>query len=256
MKRLAFAAIAAILITAAINPVSAVTTSFSLTDISSGNGLWASATATVTTGSGYIDILLVNTSPRQNNFMGTGNSANPFISEIEINLHGYNLDGTNSTTTSYVESTATTRFAQGAGNAAIILSPAARTLYYKMTESDSPGMNKCLMFGDADNQRNDSAIGSINVLDPGYVPQEDFAVGWLDPNPTPPGDHGMVFDSALFHFMLDTTDTPDASLWANSGLVVKFQGGGGYSQHVANVPEPATVALLGLGALALLRKRK
>jgi hypothetical protein len=208
----------------------------------------------VTTGSGYIDILLVNTSPRQNNFMGTGNSANPFITELEINLHGYSLDGTNSTTTSFVASTAATRFAQGAGNAATILS--TRNLYYKMVDSDSPGMNKCLMFGDADNQRNDSAIGSINVLDPSYIPQEDFAVGWLSPDPSPPGDHGMVFDSALFHFMLDTTDTPDASLWANGGLIAKFQGGGNYSLHVANVPEPATIALLGLGALALLRKRK
>jgi hypothetical protein len=127
-----------------------------------------------------------------------------------------------------------------------------------MVEADSQGMNKCLMmdYVEADNKRNDNAIGSNNALDASFIPQEGFAVGWLDPDPTPPGDHGMVFDSAHFRFVLNTTDTPDASLWADSGLAIKFQGGGDYSYHVFNVPEPATIALLAIGSLALLRKRK
>ena len=88
-------------------------TYFQSTDIS-GTGLWASAVATVTTGQGYVDVLVQNTSPRQDDFEATGLSANPFITELEINLGGYQT----STAGSYVQSLASTWFAQGAGSAA------------------------------------------------------------------------------------------------------------------------------------------
>ena len=236
--------------------VEATTTYFPLTDTApDGNELWASATATVTSGVGYVEVLLVNTSPRQDNFAGTGDSANPFIVELEIDLNGYNLDGDNESTTSYAESTESTRFAQGAGSAAIIMSPAVRDLYYKMIDGDSPGMDKCLMFGEADNLRNDNAIGSMDALDGSYIPQEDFATGYLNTSPYP--DSGAVFDVAVFHFVLDPIDVPDTIFYTNPNtLVVKFQGGGDYSMHVENVPEPATLLLLGFGAVMLRRKRR
>lgn len=228
----------------------ATITSFPLTDISNdSSGLWASATATVTSGPGYIDVLVQNTSPRQDNFQGSGLSANPFITELEINLGTYQT--AEPISLSYVNSTATTLYTQGAGNAATVVGPAA--LYYKLVDADSQGMDKCLMFGEADNLRNDSAIASLSALDAMNVPVEDFATGFL--NASPYADSGAVIDAALFHFALDTTETPDTSYWSADTLMVKFQGGGDYSWHVANVPEPTALAMLALGSLLLRRRR-
>jgi hypothetical protein len=109
------------------------------------------------------------------------------------------------------------------------------------------------MFGEGDNERNDNAIGSLDALDLSDIPQEDFAVGFL--NPSPYSDSGAVFDSALFHFALDTIDTPDPSYWENADtMVVKYQGGGDYSTHVYNVPEPTALAVLALGGLLAVRR--
>jgi hypothetical protein len=87
------------------------------------------------------------------------------------------------------------------------------------------------------------------------VPQEYYAQGFL--NPSPDVNSGAVFDSALFHFAFNETTTPDASYYLNPDtLFIKYVGGGDYSRHQSNVPEPSTVALLGLGTLVLLRKEK
>ena len=113
-------------------------------------------------------------------------------------------------------------------------------------------MDPALLFGEADNNRSDNALGSLSALDANGVPQEGYAGGFLNPEP---GQYGAVFDSALFHFALDTTDTLDETHWADENtLVVKFQGGG-YSQRVAN-PEPATMCMLAVGGLTLLRRRR
>jgi len=226
-----------------------VTTYFQAVDISDDDsGLWASAVGYVTTGSGYVEIELVNLSPRQDNFQDTGLSANPFITEIEISLNGYSAIASSST----VRSTESTLYTSGAGVAATSMGPA--DLYYKLVAADSPGMDTCLMFGEADNLRNDNAIGSLNVLDASNIPQEDFATGFLNASPNP--DSGVVIDSAIFRFELNTTDTLDAAYWAAGNMVVKYQGGGDYSMHVENIPEPATMAYLGLSFLALIRIRR
>lgn len=241
--------IAMMLFAASLTYGGTVTTYFSLMDISDdSSGLWASATGYVTTGSGYVEIELVNTSPRQDNFKDTGDSANPFITELEINLNGYSAIAASS----YVRSTATTLYTSGAGVAATAMGPA--DLYYKLVAADTPGMNACLMYGEADNLRNDNAIGSLNVLDGSNVPVEDFATGFL--NASPYTDSGLVINSAIFRFILDTTDTPDVGYWAADNLVIKFQGGGDYSMHVENIPEPATLALLALGGLPLLLRKR
>ena len=223
-------------------------TYFPLTDIS-GTGFWASAAATVTTGQGYVEVLVQNTSPRQDDFEDTGLSATPFITELEINLDGYPL----STEGSYVQSLASTWFAQGAGNPATQMG--IRNLHYKLVAADSPGMHACLMFGEGDNERNDNAIGSLDVLDGSFIPHEDFATGYL--NPSPYADSGAVFDAALFHFALDTLEAPDPGYWADiDTLVVKYQGGEDYSWHVYNLPEPAAGLLLGLIGLVIRRPRR
>jgi hypothetical protein len=111
-----------------------------------------------------------------------------------------------------------------------------------------------VLFGEVDNSSNCNTLASLKALDADGIPQEGFATGFL--NPSPETYSGAVFDSALFHFALDTTDTPDEGLWDTSEvLVVKFQGGGDYSMRVPHAPEPATMCMLAVGGLALLRRR-
>ena len=230
----------------------AVTTYFTATDIASGsNTIISSAQADITSGLGYIDILLTNTSPLGSDISPDG-KANPFIMEIEFKyVTGYTLD--ESEGASYVRSLSDTLFAQGAGNAAV--NYAARDLYYDLVPSDSPGMNKCFMTADADNTRNDNTIGSANVLDSSDIPQEGWAVGFL--NTQPDQYSGTVFDTVLFHLAFNESGTPDADFYLTPNtLVVKYVGGGDYSMHVENVPEPTTLLLLSFGTLALCRKHR
>jgi len=237
----------------ASNAAATTTTYFVTADI--GGGISASAVATLTAGPGYLDIVLQNTSA-----LGPvidSKYANPFLTEIEFNIQsGLTLDEGASYATSFSD----TRYANDIGNTSILLGPAL--LAYNFVAADTPGMQLCIMSSggtaDADNIRNDNTIGSINVLDGSYVPQEGWAQGFLKPNPD--ADSGAIFDSALFHFVFtDPEITPDEAFYATSGnLVVKFVGGGSYSQHVVNVvPEPSTALLLvaGLTGLIGLRKR-
>ena len=223
-----------------------VFTHFESTNI--GGGIYGSAQAQITSGSGWLEIKLTNTSP-----LGpvlSGEYANPFITEIEFK---YLPSFTVNESTSYVSSLADTLFAKGKDNAAVNYSE--RHLYYGFVAPDTPNMHRCYMTADADNIRNDNTIGSINILDVMNIPQEGHAVGFL--NPSPYEDSGAVFDTAIFHFAFYESGVPDESFYTQPGTwVVKYVGGGNYSTHVANVPEPATVLLLGLGGLALLIRRK
>jgi len=222
-----------------------VITNFALTDI--GGGILASAEAEVTSSGSSLDVIVTNTSPLNGS---PGDHANPFITELEFIIPaGYTLDEANS----YVQSLATTYISNGAGAAATLLG--IQDLSYTIVAPDSPGMNLCFMSTEADNQRNDNTIASMSVLDGSYVPQENYAVGFL--NPSPNADSGAVFDSARFHFEYVGV-APDASLFADgdfASLVVKFVGGGDYSyKHVGNgtlIPEPTTLHLVGLGLFGL-----
>jgi hypothetical protein len=234
----------------------AVTVYFPETDISgtAGEGIVGSAQAEITSGSGYLDIVLTNTSPLGPVLANPNRRANPFIMEIEVVFAGgFTLNAGSS----YVSSFSDTWFAQG--KTKNTMNPAVQlgilNLDYNLVGPDSPGMDTCFMTADADNVSNNNTIGSINVLDGEYRPQESYAEGFLDTQPN--ADSGAVFDSALFHFVFNETATPDASFYLTpETLFIKYIGGGDYSMHVANVPEPSSVALLGLGTLALLRKRK
>ena len=116
-------------------------------------------------------------------------------------------------------------------------------------------MDPTLLFGEADNGSNCNTLASLKALDADGIPQEGFATGFLNPSPEPYS--GAVFDSALFHFALDTTDTPDEGFWADfNTLVVKFQGGGDYSLRTTSNPEPTTLSFLALGGLAILKRRR
>jgi hypothetical protein len=234
-----------------------VTVYFPEIDISEGiaaSPILASAQAEVTSGSGYLDIVLTNTSPLGPILSNPSNRANPFLMEIEIMYEGgFTLNASGS----YVSSFSNTWFAQGqskgSNNPAVQLG--AMNLDYNLVAPDSHGMDICFMTGEADNVQNNNTVGSMNVLDGSYIPQEDYADGFL--NPSPYEHSGAVFDTILFHFAFNETATPDASLYlTHDTLFVKYIGGGDYSLHQSNVPEPSTVALLGLPALVLLRKLK
>lgn len=234
-----------------------VTVYFPEQDISNGaasSPILASAEAEVTSGSGYLDIVLTNTSSLGPVLANPGRRANPFIMEIEIVFEG---GFTLNESASYVSSFSDTWFAQGqtkgTNNPAVQLG--AMNLDYGFVAPDSPGMDTCFMTGDADNVQNNNTIASMDVLDGSYIPQEYYAQGFL--NPAPYEHSGAVFDSALFHFAFYETGTPDASFYlTDDTLYIKYIGGGDYSRHQSNVPEPSTVALLGLGTLVLFRKRK
>jgi hypothetical protein len=234
-----------------------VTVYFPEIDISEGGAaspILASAQAEVTTGSGYVDIVLTNTSPLGPILANPSKRANPFLMEIEIMYEGgFTLNGS----ASYVSSFSDTWFAQGqtkgSMNPAVQLG--AMNLDYNLVAPDSVGMDICFMTAEADNVQNNNTVASMNVLDGSYVPQEYYAQGFLNPAPEP--NSGAVFDTVLFHFEFNEAGTPDASFYLTADtLFVKYIGGGDYSLHQSNVPEPSTVALLGLGTLALLRKRK
>ncbi len=252
MKGIGFVGVFCLCLLFSTSNVVAGVTYFSPTDIAGdSNTITASAQASITSGAGYIDILLTNTSPLGLDISPDGR-ANPFIMEIEFKyVTGYTLD--ESAGASYVRSLSDTLFAQGAGNTAV--NYAARDLYYNLVAPDSSGMDKCFMTANADNIRNDNTIGSVNLLDGSDIPQEGWAQGFL--NTQPDQYSGTVFDTVLFHLAFNESGTPDADFYLTPDtIIVKYVGGGDYSMHVANVPEPITIALFGLGALAISRKRK
>lgn len=221
----------------------AITTYFS--EVDAGFGIYASATATVTAGAGFVDVAIQNTSPLGGSL---GNYANPYITELKFTFpDGLVVDGDNSSVTSKAGS----YFAQGADTAALYTAD-SKTLNYDFLGPDTVRMKKRLTSGDPANNQNDNTIASMNILDGSYIPRDDSAVGFL--NSRPGTYSGAVFDTVTFHILFTTDDVVAESFYANAQtLVVKYQGYGS-SYHAYNTPEPTTFAILALGAL-LLRKR-
>ena len=228
-----------------------ITTYFTSTDI--GGGLYGSAVATVTTGLGYVDVAVQNTSP-----LGqlAGDWATPFITELEFTFP----DGlTVNTVNSQVISSPGTSFGQGAG-VSVLYSASSQLLNYTVEDRDDPKgkMKNCLMsYADAVNNRNDNTIGSTNILDGSLIPQEERAVGFLNPDPNTYS--GAVFDEVVFHieFTDESANVQESFYAAADTLVVKYQGGGDYSYHAYNIPEPSSMAMIGLvSGLGLFVRRR
>ncbi len=157
---------------------------------------------------------------------------------------------------SNVVSKAGSYFAQDAN--AAIYEASSKVLNYDLVDRDDPKgkMKKCLMgHAEAGINQNDNSTASMNVLDGSYIPMEGWAEGFLKPQPNTYS--GAVFDTVIYHIVFEQTGALVAeSFYAEPDrLVVKYQGGGDYSYHSYNVPEPATLALFCLGGL-LIRKRR
>jgi|GEM_PF-3835655 len=244
-KRRGFPPLAAMLLMLAASPtVQAFLVNVGPADI--GTGIYASATVAATAGAGFLDVVVTNTSP-----LGPvidGQYANAFITEVTIpNLEGFTLDEENS----YVSSFPDTWFSQAGGNPALQLGE--RHLSWSIGTGPPAKKTWVMSLGAGPStQGNDNSIASINVLDSANVPQEGWAVGFL--NTSPDIYSGAVFDSARFFFKFLETETPsDLDFYAiENSISVKFAGGG-YSSRLT-VPEPATIIFLALSSLSLLRK--
>jgi hypothetical protein len=103
-----------------------------------------------------------------------------------------------------------------------------------------------------------------NLLVPPFVADREFTIVAEPPPPWNGVNDGNPVNewvSVKFN-LINGGDLEDVERELNTGAlrvglhVIDLPGGGGYSESAILVPEPATVLLLGLGALALLRKRR
>lgn len=254
MKEAFFIALAGLYVCASATNA-AITTHFTSTDI--GAGLYGSAVATVTTGAGYVDVAIQNTSS-----LGQIDDdwATPYITELKLTFPD---DQMVDVANSHVHSLAGSCFGQGAGEE-VLYSDSTQTLNYTLVEKDDPKgkMKKCpVSYAKAVNNGNDNTIASMNILDGSLVPQEDRATGFLNPVSDPYS--GAVFGTVVFHFeFTDELYHVQESFYEEADtLVVKYQGGGDYSYRVSsagvhNVPEPATLTLVVIGSLAMTKLRR
>ncbi len=142
-----------------------VNVDFGPTDI--GRGITGQATATVESGTaggnGYLDIYLTNTSPLGPE-VDPGMYANPFITQLDIAIeNGWVLNEG----ASHAKAVSGT-YVSDDGNPVLTLA-SGTILHYKFFESNVPGMSKCLIGAEADNIKNDNAIGSFNILTNGSL---------------------------------------------------------------------------------------
>ena len=107
-------------------------------------------------------------------------------------------------------------------------------------------------------------IDNILVGPYGYfdisVESNDESVAYIDTHKTVTFKMKIEGNASSYSdtdFYAVSTENPDSSKWLAFGAA-KFFGGGAedLSAYGAYVPEPATILLLGLGALCLLRKRR
>jgi len=103
-----------------------------------------------------------------------------------------------------------------------------------------------------------------NLLVPSFEADREFSIFAEPPPPWDGVNNGNpVNEWVTVRFnLINGGDLEDVCRELNTGVlrvglhVIDLPGGGGYSESAILVPEPATIVLLGLGALALLRKRK
>ncbi len=99
-----------------------------------------------------------------------------------------------------------------------------------------------------------------NLLDPNFVADREFSIGSLNPPPWKGVNNGDILNEwVTVSFTLSGDLTALLGELNNGTLRVGLHVIGlpdGSSESAVLIPEPATVLLLGLGALALLRRRR